>query len=143
MTDFNREVIRRLKWDEMYGPKQALPICLAVLAVIFLVGTFQSGYSRGFGTSLAVTRGDEIRGIPPFNDDSVRIYIGVVKHTYLWTELMVGEWVLELRIATYSAGSVCPLHVTPWFNRSRHSSIRPGETAADRSWNVDLIEMGK
>ena|SRR5579859_4879990 len=116
VTDFTREVRGRLRSDEMYGPKQALPICLAVLVVILLAGTFQSGYStsfHGFCTGIGDMRGDEIQRIPPFNDDSVRIYIGVVNLPALRTGLTVGEWVLEFRITTYSPSSVCPLHITP------------------------------
>lgn len=66
----------------MYGPKQALPICLAVIALVLLAGTLRSEYSTsfsGFGTGRVLTRADEPQGIPPFDNDSVRIYIGVVK----------------------------------------------------------------
>jgi hypothetical protein len=63
----------------MYGPKQALPICLAVIAFVLLAGTLRSASFSGFGTGRVLTRADEPQGIPPFDNDSVRIYIGVVK----------------------------------------------------------------
>lgn len=66
----------------MHGPKSTLPLCLAALVLFLFAGTWRASLSHSFGegfTSIPPpkTGGKEL-GIPPFDDNSVRLYVGVV-----------------------------------------------------------------
>ena len=86
---------------------------------------------------------------PPFDDNGVRLFIGVVGFPFpvpiapARGLTMAGKRLLGLRSATCPSRGVFTLHSSRQFARPGYREIHPGEAAEVRYWIVEVAAVGE
>jgi len=144
----------------MYRPKLLLPVFLAAVGLFLVLGTFHASRSESIGGRFGMApvqgpppmrKGVELQETPPpFDENGVRLFIGVVGFPFPVSfaqarglVLMAGKRLLGLWSATYPSRGVFTLHSSRQFARPVYREIHPGEAVEERYWTVEGAAVGE
>lgn len=143
----------------MYRPKLLLPVFLAAVGLFLVLGTFHASRSESIGGRFGMApvqapppmrKGGELQETPPpFDDNGVRLFIGVVGFPFpvpiapARGLTMAGKRLLGLRSATCPSRGVFTLHSSRQFARPGYREFHPGEAAEVRYWTVEVAAVGE